>query len=46
MHALFRELSAGRDLEMTKKLPLRRAPKCLWDWQLDLVTKMPMGKNV
>lgn len=29
-----------------KKLPLRRVPKRLWDWQVQLVTEMPMGKNV
>lgn len=40
------ELSASKDLDMTrKKLPLRRATKCLWDWQVQLATKMPMGKN-
>lgn len=46
MSIFYCELSASKDLDMTrKKLPLRMATKCLWDWQVQLATKMPMGKN-
>lgn len=46
MSVLFSELAINRLGNDEEEVPLRRFPKCLWDWQVQLATKMPMGKNV